>query len=71
LFLSSSIAKLTELSSFESKLIASFQEKCVSLLLYPLIFQTSTNSLALLKTSSIVTSSPKAKKVYVLSAISK
>jgi len=40
-FYSACFAKLSELSIFESKLVATFQKKAVSLLLYPLIFQTS------------------------------
>jgi hypothetical protein len=52
LFLASSSAKLTELSAFERKLVGSFQEKCVALLLYPLIFQTSKDNIALLTSAT-------------------
>jgi hypothetical protein len=40
--------KLSELAAFESKLLSVLQKKGVSLLLYPLIFQTAKNNLNLL-----------------------
>jgi len=72
LYYTSTVAKLSELSLFESKLVIAFQEKCVSLLLYPLIFQTSKNNVALL--ASAAASKIKASgtnKTTFLSALSK
>jgi hypothetical protein len=72
LFLSASFAKLTELSVFESKLIMSFQEKSVSLLLYPLIFQSSKSPVLLLTSAATQKAvSGTLKKITLLSAISK
>jgi hypothetical protein len=72
MFYSASLSKLAELSIFETKLIAAFQEKCVSLLLYPLIFQTSKNNVALLTSAvgSLVKTSS-SNKTKILSALSK
>jgi hypothetical protein len=73
LFLSSTFAKLSELILFETKLVTAFQEKCVSLLLYPLVFQTTKSNIALL--SSVATKAiikqPIATKVNILCSISK
>jgi hypothetical protein len=68
LFLTSSQSKLNELSIFESKLITVFQEKCVSLFLYPLIFTTSKNNIVLLENSASG-SSLSVNKVNALSSI--
>lgn len=71
-FYSISLAKLAELSSFEGKLVASYQEKMVSLLLYPLIFQSAKNNITLLTSAATkVVQSTAAKKVDLLSAITK
>ena len=67
----SATTKLSEVLAFENKLLASFQEKSVFLLMYPLIFQTSKNSLSILANATpkqVLTSSPKLK---ILTAISK
>ena len=72
-FLSASFAKLAELSAFEGKLIAAFQKKCVSLLLYPLIFQTAKNNVAFLTniaSSGSKVSSEATTKINVLKSIS-
>jgi len=72
LFLSTSLAKLAELSVFESKLVATFQEKSVSLLLYPLIFQSSKSSVALLTSAATQkVASNSVKKITFLSSVSK
>ena len=62
--------KLSELSAFEAKQYLSAQKKCVSLLLYPLIFKTTNNNIAFLTnlpkkgTASLTTN-----KVTILKAI--
>jgi hypothetical protein len=56
LFYSVSLSKLSELVAFESKLVVAFQKKSVSLLLYPLIFQTAKSNISLLTGFSSVTS---------------
>jgi len=71
LFASTSLAKLAELTLFEGKLITAFQEKSVSLLLYPLIFQTSKSNVTLLTSAATKVSSGYEKKAALLSAISK
>jgi hypothetical protein len=53
IFYLASLTKLSELVIFESKLIGTFQKKGVSLLLYPLIFQTANNNLSLLSSLSV------------------
>jgi len=71
LFLASSQAKLAELSAFENKLIAIFQEKSVSLLLYPLIFQSVKSSVALLTSAGAKKTQISIKKTSLLNLISK
>ena len=71
LFLASSQAKLAELSAFENKLIAIFQEKSVSLLLYPLIFQSVKSSVALLTSAGAKKTQTSIKKTSLLNLISK
>ena len=71
LFLTSSQAKLAELSAFENKLIAIFQEKSVSLLFYPLIFQSVKSSVALLTSSQAKKTYISIKKTALLNLISK
>ena len=66
----SATTKLSEVLAFENKLLASFQEKSVFLLMYPLIFQTSKNSLSILANATpkqVLTSSPKLKILTVIS----
>ena len=70
LFLTASQMKLNELSLFENKLVASFQEKCVSLFLYPLIFTTSKSNIVLLSSSASRATSITA-KVNLLAMISR
>jgi len=72
LFVNSSYGKLSELVLFESKLISVFQEKSISLLLYPLIFQTKKNTITLI-TSAAANSLPKqqSNKVNILTTLSK
>jgi len=48
LFYVTCFLKLQELSAFEKKLFVSFQNKSISLLLYPLIFQTVKTNISLL-----------------------
>jgi hypothetical protein len=71
-FYSACFFKLAELSIFETKLIASFQKKCVSLLLYPLIFQTSQNSKLFIANLALTTkqSSSFSTKVTILKNLS-
>jgi hypothetical protein len=72
-FYLTSLAKLSELVVFESKLITAFQKKGISLLLYPLIFQTAKNNLSLLSSLSL-SSSPEftivKSKVSILKSLS-
>lgn len=66
----SATTKLSEVLAFENKLLASFQEKSVFLLMYPLVFQTSKNSLSILANATpkqVLTSSPKLKILTVIS----
>jgi hypothetical protein len=66
-------AKLSELLAFEAKLLAAFQKKSVSLLLYPLIFQTVKNNLNLLtslRSSSTLKLSASSAKTLILKSIS-
>jgi hypothetical protein len=72
LFYSISLSKLSELVAFESKLITAFQKKSVSLLLYPLIFQTAKSSISLLANLSSGTgkSTSFKTKISVLKSIS-
>ncbi len=66
----SATTKLSEVLAFENKLLASFQEKSVFLLMYPLIFQTSKNSLSILANATpkqVLTNSPKLKILTVIS----
>jgi len=70
LFFSSCVAKLSELSSFENKLIQSYQEASISLLLYPLIFQSSKNSVALIASvTKTKVSTNKTQKVTLLRSV--
>jgi len=48
IFQSACASKLLELIAFESKLVSAFQKNGISLLLYPLIFQTAKSNLLLL-----------------------
>jgi hypothetical protein len=71
-FYSACVSKLSELLAFEAKLLVAFQRKSVSLLLYPLIFQTAKSNLSLLaglssKASASVTSMS---KVSILKSLS-
>lgn len=72
MFYSVSLAKLSELVAFESKLITAFQKKSVSLLLYPLIFQTAKSNISLLTSLSFGTETSIAfkPKVSILKSIS-
>lgn len=72
LFYSISLSKLSELVAFESKLITAFQKKSVSLLLYPLIFQTAKSSISLLAnlSSGVGKSASFKTKISVLKSIS-
>jgi hypothetical protein len=58
LFHSVCLAKLHELVTFEAKLLLAFQNKGVSLLLYPLIFQTAKSNVSLLSSLSVGTTLP-------------
>ena len=72
IFQSAGLTKLFELVAFENKLIATFQKSSISLLLYPLIFQTAKNNLLLLSNLNVNSSSSvvcKA-KVAVLKSLS-
>jgi hypothetical protein len=62
--------KLSELSAFEAKLYLSSQKKCVSLLLYPLIFKTTSNNIAFLTNLPKNVSSPFNNNVSILKNIS-
>jgi len=71
LFYSASLLKLSELSAFGNKLVTAFQNKSVSLLLYPLIFQTAKSNISLLAgLSSKESSTTFLTKVSVLKSIS-
>jgi hypothetical protein len=72
LFHSISVAKLSELVAFESKLVSAFQKKGIALLLYPLIFQTAKTNISLLSSLSpgTVVSSTFKSKVTILKSIS-
>jgi len=61
-FYTATLAKLAEVSALESKLVSTFQKKCVSLLFYPLIFQTVTKTESLL--SSFAVSSSKSSFLF-------
>jgi hypothetical protein len=61
-----------ELTAFESQLKTNFHEKCVSLLLYPLIFQTPMKNTALLaNAASAKFKTSNNAKVNVLTLLSK
>lgn len=62
-------SKLQELSVFENKLFVSFQNKSVSLLLYPLIFQTAKTNISLLSNLDIALPTSNI-KVSILKSIS-
>jgi hypothetical protein len=67
-----SVTKLMELTAFESKLKTDFHEKCVSLLLYPLIFQTPMKNTALLANAAASKlKASKSAQVSVLTLLSK
>jgi len=72
LFYSISLAKLSELVAFEAKLVSAFQKKGISLLLYPLIFQTAKSNVSLLAnlSSGVVASSTFKVNVSVLKSLS-
>jgi hypothetical protein len=69
LFYSVSLAKLSELVAFEMKLVSAFQKKGISLLLYPLIFQTVKSNTSLLDSLNVTPSTFKA-NVSVLKSLS-
>lgn len=68
-FYSLCCAKLLELAASENKLLAAFRKKTVSLLLYPLIFKSASNSSFILDNSLNSTSSFPA-KIAILKSIS-
>lgn len=72
LFHSVCLAKLHELVAFEAKLLLAFQKKSISLLLYPLIFQTAKSNISLLSGLSTGTalSSAFKSKLSILKSLS-